>query len=384
MLKVLYITNSIASSGGLERVLSLKASYLANMPNTQVSVLSLDAENAQPFYSLSEHVQWLKPTQPLGRGLLYLRNYHALVLATLGKVTPDVVCVCDDGIKGLLFPILIRPGVPTLYERHASRALFFNAHNATGLGNLLSKIMVWIGEKSASRFQAFVTLTPSNADEWKLRNLHSIPNPLPFVPKASTPPGEKIVLSVGNHGYHKGFDRLLAAWAKLSQHHPGWQLMIVGNSYGNSPYPELAKTLGIEKSVIFKEAVSHIEPFYRQASIYALSSRSEGFGMVLIEAMACGLPCVSFDCPSGPRHIIEDGADGFLISNGDVGAFARRLSQLMEDADLRHQFGNQALHSVQRFAMDRVMQSWLALFEVLARNADAHTLSSYQQRRRGH
>jgi glycosyltransferase involved in cell wall biosynthesis len=170
---------------------------------------------------------------------------------------------------------------------------------------------------------------------------------------------------VGKQGYQKGYDLLLHSWKLVYQQHPDWHLEIYGTIAAEYKLQELAESLDITNAVHFFKPVQDIQTKYLDASIYAMSSRFEGFGMVLIEAMACGVPCVSFDCPHGPADIITHGEDGFLIENGNIKQMSDAIIHLIQDESLRIKMGTAAKQNVQRFLPENIIYQWDALFKSL-------------------
>jgi len=218
----------------------------------------------------------------------------------------------------------------------------------------------------AQKFDAFVVLTKGNVKEWnRLKNIKIIPNPTSFYPSASSHLTTKKVISVGKQGYQKGYDRLLKAWKIVCKTIPDWKLEICGKIEPTENLNALTNELKIQHCVFFHPPTKDIEEKYQEASLYVMSSRFEGFGMVLIEAMACGLPCVAFDCPHGPADIITHQEDGILVPNGNEAELAKALVQLMEDDMLRKQMGQQAKVNVRRYLPELVMPQWDALFKKL-------------------
>lgn len=160
----------------------------------------------------------------------------------------------------------------------------------------------------------------------------------------------------------KGFDRLVSAWRIVSRKHPDWTLSI----YGDGMREQLQRQVdeeGVASSCLLKHTVQNIVDKYCESSIFVLSSRYEGFGMVIIEAMACGVPPVSFTCPCGPRDIIADGRDGLLVENGDIEGLAEKICYLIEHEDLRRKMGRQARMDVERFRIEHIAEQWKELFE---------------------
>ncbi|MCB0752639.1 MAG: glycosyltransferase, partial [Ignavibacteriae bacterium] len=178
-----------------------------------------------------------------------------------------------------------------------------------------------------------------------------IPNPLSFNNNDVEfhDQREKIVLAVGNHGFQKGYDRLLKIWEKVISEHPDWKLNIFGKIDSEMKHLKLAEKLNITESINFFSPTKNIGKEYQKAAIYVMSSRSEGFGMVLIEAMSFGLPCIAFDCPHGPRDIISNGQNGFLIENGNIEEFSNAVSFFIKNEEIRLKMGLRAKKSVQRY-----------------------------------
>jgi len=170
---------------------------------------------------------------------------------------------------------------------------------------------------------------------------------------------------VGRFYAQKGFDMLIEAWGIVAEKYPEWQLNIYGNGEFKDQLNAQIKEKGLTSSITLKDPVSNIVDKYTESSAYVMSSRFEGFGMVLIEAMACGLPVISFDCPDGPSDIIKDGEDGLLVENGNISKLADSILKLIENEDLRIRMGQKARENVKRYNHDIIMQKWVELFHTL-------------------
>lgn len=358
MRKILYITNGINGSGGLERVLSIKTAVLVEQYGYEVHILVLNGACDTPFYTFAPAIR-MHSVPVGGHPLQYIQQYRKGIQDTVQKIQPDLVSVCDDGLKGFFVPRLLRKtGIPVIYERHAS--ILIDQQQG-----LINRIAGQLMRRLSGSFDAFVVLTRNNMKEWGGDNLKVIPNPLTFYPKQQATLTSQKVIAVGSHAYNKGYDLLLKVWQKVKELYPEWQLHIYGRMDAGRTYPVMSQQLDLEGVVFFHEPDPDIMQRYLESSIMVLPSRSEGFGMVLIEAMACGLPCVSFDCPSGPRDIIAHGEDGFLVPPEDIPAMAARLAELMHNSDLRVQMGQVARKHVQRFQPEQVIGQWDALFKQL-------------------
>lgn len=362
MKKLLYITNGIKGAAGLERVLSVKASYLADKLDYEVHILALNNNGEKPFYDFSPKIV-MHDIAVGGNPVSYLKSYIGGIKSVVTKVKPDVISVCDDGLKGFFLPMILRKPCPMIYERHVSKVISLG-ENPSALKQISIGFQFLLMNQLGKTFDRFVVLTNDNKKEWNLNNLEVISNPLSFYPAESSPLDSKKVIAVGRQGYQKGFDRLLKSWVTIEEKHPDWTLEIYGKRIPSQRIPELAAELSL-KNVSFFEPVKEIDKKYLESSVFAFPSRFEGFGMVLIEAMACGVPCVSFDCPCGPADIIREGEDGFLVQNDDIGAFTGRLLKLIEDGNLRLSMGKNAKQNVKRYLPEAIVPQWDGLFKLL-------------------
>lgn len=179
------------------------------------------------------------------------------------------------------------------------------------------------------------------------------------VVEPTVPAGRKVLLAVGRLHPVKGFDCLLHAFAELAQAFDQWDLVILGEGPERAALERAREALGLNARVQFPGRVGNVGDWYHAADLYVLSSRAEGLSNTLLEAMASGLPCVAFDCDTGPREIIRDGIDGVLVRPvQDVPALATQLAALMADADLRRRYAERALDVLDRFGTARVMALW--------------------------
>ena len=172
----------------------------------------------------------------------------------------------------------------------------------------------------------------------------------------------KRVIFVGRYSKQKGIPDLFRVWELVYYRHPDWQLNLYGGMGEDYDYA-LAEADRLQMNIHINEETNDIFSKYRESSIFVLTSIYEPFGLVLPEAMSCGLPVLAFDCPYGPANIISDGEDGFLIKNRDIQSFVDRLCLLIEDEKLRRQMGKKAIVSSQKFAAGNIMPEWKSLFE---------------------
>ncbi len=362
-MNLLYITNGIVGAGGLERVLSVKASYLSDVLGYEVHILVLNQGDIPQFYDFSPNIH-IHDIKVIGSPIKYLYHYIKGIKNVISIVKPDVISVCDDGLKAFFLPTILGKPCPMVYERHVSKAITLGA-NPSKSKVIYEKIKYFLMNKLGKTYNRFIILTEGNRIEWNLKNIAVISNPLSFYPEASSNSSSKKVIAVGKQSYQKGYDLLLQCWKLVNQRYPDWELNIYGKIFKEHKLTELSEELGISKSVCFFEPNSEIQQKYLESSIYVMSSRFEGFGMVLIEAMACGLPCVSFDCPCGPSDIITDEIDGFLVPNGNIVELANKIGVLIENDLQRKQFGLSAKENVKRYLPGIIIKEWDLLFKTL-------------------
>lgn len=223
---------------------------------------------------------------------------------------------------------------------------------------------------------AVVALTRESAD-WleahtSARGVRVIPNAAQWPLAVTEPriaPGRaahrKLLVAVGRLATQKGFDLLIEAFRQVAGKHPDWDLAILGEGADRSSLESQAALAGLGDRILLPGWAGNVGEWYQRADLFVMSSRYEGFPCALAEAMACGLPAVSFDCDTGPRDIIRDGIDGLLARPDDVPGLATAMDRLMGDAALRTRFGIRASEARERFSMSRIVASWEQLFTEL-------------------
>ncbi|MFD7667582.1 glycosyltransferase [Streptomyces sp. NPDC059788] len=215
-----------------------------------------------------------------------------------------------------------------------------------------------------------LALTREDADLWirqGMDNADFMPNPLPVTPEVPSDRTAEVVASIGRLSDEKGVDLLLDTWAAVAPDHPGWTLRIYGSGEDEEILKKQAATLGLNDSVAFMGRTDDVAGALREASVFAQSSRAEGFPLSLMEAMASGVPCAAFDCAPGVHEIVRDGEDGLLAVVGNTTELARHIDALISDKELRDRLGTAARENVQRYSTDRITKRWEDLFALLER-----------------
>ena len=364
-MRVTLIISSL-SSGGAERVITTMANYWARK-GWQITLLTMDNGGEPPFYDLHTAVSH----HPLGVASVpetpfqgFVNNIRRLkVLRRAIRVaTPQVVISFIDRTNVLVLASTLGTHVPIVVsERIDPRHCMIDEPWAT-LRRLLYPFatrLVVQTEDVLSYFSASVR-----------GHSRVIPNPvLPPTERASQellcdkPREQKTLLAVGRLVDQKGFDLLLRAFAHVAPAHPDWSLEIWGDGSQRQSLKRLIEEVGLAGCAQLPGRTKHPFNVMRQADLFVMPSRYEGFPNALCEAMACGLPVVSFDCPSGPRAIVRDGIDGVLVPAGDVSALADALNRLLSDEVERQRLALRAPEVRKRFGLKQVMDMWESLIQ---------------------
>jgi len=377
-MKILYAVESVNLPGGYDRIIIEKCNYLAEHGHDVIICVSSHAL-AQPYYTISDKVQvvdlHIDFHSQYGHNLLYrawlyfslMHRYKKELKKLLLSEHPDVVITTLG--REIDFISDIDDGSTKIGESHIAKDYVRNLHLMEQRGLIYRMIALYWRKKidcKVKKLAALVLLTQHDADSWKgLTQTVVIPNSLPFYPQQGSSCENKQVIFVGRLNEQKGLEYLVDTWAKVNKKHPDWALHMYGDGEQKQMLSQLIKEAGLERTVIVHQPTPIIMDKYLESSAFLLTSRFEGLPMVLIEALACGLPVVSFDCPWGPADIIRNGEDGFLVDYLNTDMAAQCVCQLIENAQLRKNMSAKARINVQRFNRDVVMKQWLDLFGVL-------------------
>ena len=376
--KIVYCTPALYMAGGVERVLTFKANYFAECFGYDITIILTEGKDEPLFYPLSEKIKVINLnidfeelwTCSFAKKIfIYLkkqRRYKKLLAAELMQLRPDITVSLLR--REINFITGIKDGSKKVGEIHINRANYrnFDKSQSNIFKDIFSNYWMHNLVSKLKHLDKLVVLTDKDKEAWvELDNVQVIPNPLSFKPSVISTQREKRVISVGRYCHEKGYDYLLQAWAKVQHACPDWQLVVFGDG-DRSLYDQMLSDLEIDSNrCILNGRTSDIQLEYIKSSLAVCSSRFEGFGLSIVEAMACGLPVVSFDCPWGPRSIISDGEDGVLVEKGNVDLFAEKMMTLMRDSDKRKQFSKNALRNVQRYDIEQIAHKWKSLFDEL-------------------
>jgi len=363
---LIFLVSDLHLWGGGERVAILMANHYATQ-GVETTLLSVGRPGGVFRFEIETRVKvdYLHiPLENSGRlfhklqAVAALRNYfrttgdasHNLP----GNNSPDCLLAIGN------FPILLAAMLPKTNQLKTLGCLHANYSALTTAWKPLRRLLY-------GRLDCLVSLT--ERDLPKLRkhnpNVRIIPNPVTFYPEHPAKLENRLILAIGRIDHPKGYDLMMETFEQFCIKNSDWKLKIIGEGPMKEKIEKLALELGIAHRLTIAPSTSQIEEEYLQASIFLMTSRTEGFPMVLLEAQACGLPIVAFDCETGPAEIVHHGVDGFLVRPNDIDEISERLLELASDHSKRKQFGANARQNVKRFLPEEIFQKWDDLFDDL-------------------
>lgn len=373
-MKLIYCTHSTCNPGGMERVLLNKVTYLSQLPGWEVAVVTTDQNQRPPFYPFPEKVRmtdlginysednekgaWKKITGYLRKRKEHKRKLTALLL----KEKPDIVVSLYPSESSFIPDI--KDGSKKVLELHYCK-FFRLQYGRRGLLGWIDKLRTRQDEQIVRRFDKFVVLTNEDRGYWgNLPNIEVIPNAAMHVSDTYSDVMNKRVIAVGRLDYQKGFDRLIQAWelVQYTGKFTDWKLDIFGQGEWREMLQQMIDKAELQNTVCLNRPTKQIGEEYVKSDMLVMSSNYEGFPMVMIEAMACGLPVVSFDYKCGPKDIIQSGINGLLVPNGDIQALADAMMKVMEDEAYRKMLSLNARKVVDTYSEQAVMSQWIRLF----------------------
>ena len=377
-LKIDYCTPALYLAGGVERVLTLKANYFAEHFGYDITIILTDGKGKPFAYPLSDKIKVINldinfeelwTCSFIKKIFVYLKKqriYKRRLTEEMMRIRPDITVSMLR--REINFINEIKDGSKKVGELHTSRQnnRNFKDNEVNWIKALFARYWNWSLVRKLQKLDRFVTLTHEDKAGWtELDNVTAIPNPVSFTAKGQSALTDKRVLAVGRYDYVKGFDRLLQAWTVVIKQHPDWTLAIYGDG-DKSTYEHLREQLHLDAGHCRLNGVTtSIQDEYLASAMYVVTSRYEGLSMAMLEAISCGLPLVAFACPCGPRDVVDDGVNGFLVENGNVSQLAEKIIYMIEHPEERARMGKKAKLKSEQYKIENLAQVWKRLFESL-------------------
>lgn len=375
-MKIVYVLGGNYAPNGMSSVLTQKINWLAVHTDYELHVVLTERPDLPMCYPLHESVERTNfdigfdelDTMSIWRKLLAFRKkqkkYKRAFTQYLMQLHPDIVVSTVRRELGFINDI--KDGSRKVGEIHFPKT-HYREFDKRFLPGFVNRAITkrWRAQmiREIKRLDAFTVLSEADRKEWtELQDVNVISNPLSYFPITTTECYNKHVIAVGRYSWEKGYDMLFESWKMVKKLHPDWHLDIYGAGERDS-YIQLSKDMGLQDVVTCHSADKQIFNRYPEAEFLVLSSRYEGFGLVIAEAMSCGRPTVCFDCPCGPRSIVNDGVDGLLAEKENPKALAEKINWMIEHETERKAMGLRSREAARRFSEDVIMPKWVELFE---------------------
>lgn len=348
-MKILIVCDRLDVKGGVEKLVCMLARHFVAEGHQVAFLLRYDFSGV-PAYELPESVSITSAQCSEDKGLFnkvrMLLRFFVVSRRLISRFAPDRVIL--NGANISILTMLASPGIS-----EQSICCDHNHFNSvTWKWHLLRSLFY-------PRARAVVSLTEEDFESYKSVNSRTVQIYNPADIEADWVPAldARNVLAIGRLTHQKGFDLLLDAWKVFVSRVPGWTLTIVGEGEQSGMLRGLISDHGLHESVRLQPFSEDIASYYKGASVFALSSRFEGFCLVMVEAMACGIPCVAFDCPTGPSEVLRAGG-GILVPAERADLLAESLVRLAGDRALREAFSQEAANVAKKFSVEHYLDAW--------------------------
>lgn len=386
-MKLAFLCNNMKSTNGVERVLSQRLSLLAESGMYEVYLITYNQYGAPFSFPISDKVHYIDlATRYIERCSYYgffqywdrfiskLRYYQSLRDCLL-NISPDVITCVDIHFVDLQTVLDIDIDAVKVVECHCGLSAYFadlekirNPYKRNRERKIKERII-----RSVEKFDRIVVMTEGEKRQWNLGNkVVFIPNMLVSYPEVLSVSNQTQhrIISVGRYAYQKGYDLLMEAWEMVEEKHLDWSLHIYGSHDGDmGDYDKLLHIIEDNhmQNVYLHSATNDVYSKYCESDFYVMSSRFESFGLVLIEAMSCGLPVISFDCKFGPRSIVVDGETGVLVENNDVESLAGAICSMIENEEKRERMGTNARVESRKYLAKIIVPRWHEFYKSLGK-----------------
>lgn len=376
-MKLIYLTPGIFNSGGTERVLSIKANYLVDVAGFEVIIITTDQKKRKCFFDFDKRIKHydlgINFCDDTSLSLLKFYQvrrkkneiYRKRLEELIRKESPDV-CISLFGKEFDFLPSL-NISCKIIAELHFNKKFreksYLSLHKGV-LWRFIAKIRTRQLVKTSRKYDKVIVLTKEDLCQWNKtnNNVIQIYNPLPYQTQQTSELTNKSFISVGRLSSQKNYESLISAWSIVHNMYPDWQMNIWGDGELKDFLRNKIRTYNVEDSFILRGKTDRIDKEYLKNSAFVMSSRYEGFPMVLLEAASFGLPLISYDCYTGPKDIIDDGVNGFLVPFNNEEALSDAMCKIIKSSELRKEMGMNAKVKSLDFSQDKILPQWPVFF----------------------
>lgn len=360
-INICFYSGDITNSGGTERVAIIIANELNKLPEYNVSFLSLVEKEKEPFFDLDKSIERYTVYDHVVRGITHIVGIIKRTAKVVKEHKIDVLIDIDGILEMYTIPAKMFTEVKVISWEHYN----FYQHPFVPYRKYTRRM-------AARWAEAIVTLTEEDRGYYQ-NNLNvrcpiqCIYNPVIWKQNVGEyDKNSKIILSVGRLTYQKGFDILIDIASLFLKEHPDWKWLVMGEGEDRQMLEEKTKEKGLEEQLLFPGNVDNIDEYYKKASMFVMTSRFEGLPMTLLETKPFQLPIVSIDCKTGPKELIQDGVNGYLVAEGDNQKMAECITELMENEEKRVMFSENAILDMEKFELDSIIAQWDKLLKAIA------------------
>ncbi len=356
-----FFSGDITRSGGTENVSIMVANELAARTGYEISFISLFEENGKPFFSIDERIRRFTVYPTVTHGIQHYFDTCKRLRNVVEKQHIDVLIDIDGILDMYSLPVKRKTGVKVVSWEH------FNYLQNPGVP-YRKLTRRW----AARRADAIVTLTETDKKLYESNlslkcPIRAIANPMQMPEEpVSYDVDSRLIVSSGRLTYQKGFDLLVDVASKVLPSHSDWQWMILGEGEDRAALEQRIHDAHLDGQLMLKGRVDDVDSYYRRSAMFVMTSRFEGLPMVLLEAKAHRLPLVSFDCPTGPSEVIEDGVNGTVVPLGDIDGMAKAINMLIDDKTKRIEYSRMSDSNAGRYGMATICDDWIRLLESFA------------------
>lgn len=377
-MKIVYFLKAFADKAGTERIFSDKMNYLARNCGYDITFITYEQSNHPMAFPLDKSISVIDlnvrflaiyKLTPIIRCFAKLRKLILLkskLNKALTQINPDYIIITTYDFDKFCC-ILSLPYRFVIESHICMSSVIQESRQKNVISKCIAKWFDKINLRNLNKAYCLVSLTNKDKKEWEKNTnipIFMIPNFVTYFPEKIIPYSERQnrIICVGRLTMQKGFDYLIDAWSLISNNYPEWKIDIFGHGELEEDLNKMIMYNNLESSIIIHKPTERIYEEYEHSTIFILSSRYEGFAIVLLEAMSCGVPCISFDCPNGPSDIISQGENGILVPYADINKLAESIEWMIEHNQDRQKMSENARNTAHSYTQDLIMPQWISLF----------------------